>query len=109
MTDAGVPEGLEIETIFLVEVPYTPEARERRPAFRPAHLARIGRLIEEGVVIEAGGCADWSKAVLLIRAANEAEALALIEPDVYTSGGVWANPTATAFGRVVPSSRARGI
>jgi uncharacterized protein YciI len=84
-----LPEGVEIETIYLVEVPYTPEAPDRRPALRRRHLARIARLIGEGRVIEAGGCADFSKAVLLIRAADEAEALALIAEDVYTSGGVW--------------------
>jgi hypothetical protein len=53
-------------------------------------------------VIEAGGCADFSKAVLLIRAADAAAALALIEEDVYTRSGVWHLPTATAYGRVVP-------
>jgi uncharacterized protein YciI len=97
-----VPEGVEIETVYLVEVPYTADARERRPPLRPRHLSRIARLIREGRVIEAGGCADFSKAVLLIRAASEAEALRLIEEDVYTTGGVWHAPTACAYGRVVP-------
>lgn len=97
----GLPDGFTIETVFLVEVPYTPEAAERRPRHRHEHLARIARLIREGRVIEAGGCPDFSKAVLLIRAADAAEALRLIGEDVYTSGGVWHSPTATAFGRVV--------
>lgn len=99
MTD--LPEGVTIETVYLVEIPYTPEAQERRPAFRPEHLARIARLIREGRVIEAGGLGDFSKAVLLVRAASEAEALALIAEDVYTSGGVWHAPAATTYGRVV--------
>ena len=29
---SDLPEGVSIETVFLVEVPYTPEAPERRPA-----------------------------------------------------------------------------
>jgi uncharacterized protein YciI len=106
MTD--VPEGVAIETVYLVEVPYTPEAAERRPALRRQHLARIERLIREGRVIEAGGVTDFSKAVLLVRAASEAEALALIAEDVYTSGGVWHAPTARAFGRVVPDGGPAG-
>ena len=97
-----VPEDVQIETVWVVEVPYTPEAPERRPKLRRAHLTRIARLIREGVVIEAGGVADFSKAVLLIRANTEAEVLALIAEDVYTSGGVWHSPTARAYGRVVP-------
>lgn len=97
---SDVPEGVEIETVWLVEVPYTAEARRRRPAFRPEHLTRIVALQREGRVIEAGGCADFSKAVLLVRAADETAALHLIEEDVYTREGVWRAPTACAFGRV---------
>jgi uncharacterized protein YciI len=103
-----LPDDVEIETIYLVEVPYTPEARDRRPPLRREHVSRIARLIRAGRVVEAGGCADFSKAVLLIRAASEAEAVALIEEDVYTSGGVWHSPTARAYGRVVPARVAAG-
>jgi predicted enzyme related to lactoylglutathione lyase/uncharacterized protein YciI len=99
---SGIPDGIELETVYLVEVPYTLEAPGRRPAVRPAHLARIGRLIEQGVLIEAGGCADFSKAVLLVRAASEQAVLDLIDADVYTGAGVWSNPRITPFGRVVP-------
>jgi uncharacterized protein YciI len=99
-----VPEDVTIETVYLVEVPYTAEAMERRPEYRRRHLARIARLIREGRVIEAGGAADFSKAVLLVRASSEAEALALIAEDVYTSGGVWHEPTARPYGRVVPAA-----
>jgi uncharacterized protein YciI len=102
MTD--VPEGIEIENVFLVEVAYTPDAQERRPALRPRHLTRIARLMREGRLIEAGGCADFSKAVLIVRAASEEEAVALVEEDVYTSGGVWQSPRAVGYGRVVPTA-----
>ena len=98
---SDLPPGVHIEQVWLVEVPYTPDARERRPAFRVEHLSRLARLRAEGRVIEAGGTADFSKAVLLIRGANEAEILALIESDVYTSGGVWHSPTVVGYGRVV--------
>lgn len=103
MTD--LPDGVEIETVYLVEVPYTPQARERRPAHRPVHISRIADLIREGRVIEAGGCTDFSKAVLLMRVADEAEALRLIDEDVYTREGVWHSPTATPYGRVVIAGR----
>jgi uncharacterized tellurite resistance protein B-like protein/uncharacterized protein YciI len=98
---SDLPPGVRIEQVWLVEVPYTPEARERRPAFRVEHLSRLARLRAEGRIIEAGGAADFSKAVLLMRGADEAEILALIESDVYTTGGVWHNPTVVGYGRVV--------
>jgi uncharacterized protein YciI len=98
---AGVPEGVTVEWVWLVEVPYTSEAPARRPAHRPVHLERIARLKREGRIIEAGGCDDWSKAVILMRAESADEALAVIAEDVYTSSGVWHSPTARRYGRVV--------
>ena len=99
-----LPEGVRIEQIYLVEVPYTPEARERRPALRGQHLARILRLRLQDRIIEAGGTADFEKAVLLVRASSEDEVRALVEEDVYTSGGVWHSPRIVGYGRVVPES-----
>jgi uncharacterized protein YciI len=99
---SDLPPGVSIEPVWLVEVPYTAEAAERRPALRPQHVGRIAQLIRDGVVIEAGGAMDFSKALLLVRAASAEDAIALIEADVYTSGGVWHRPTAVPYGRVVP-------
>ena len=99
-----LPPGVRIEQVWLAEVPYTPEAPELRPAFRHQHLARIMRLRVQGRIIEAGGTADFAKAVLLIRASSEEEVLQLIAEDVYTTGGVWHNPTVVGYGRVVPES-----
>ena len=96
-----IPDGVTIETVWLVEVPYTPEAPERRPLHRQVHLGRIATLIRAGTVIEAGGAQDWSKAVLLMRGTTAADVLAIIDEDVYTLEGVWHSPTARAFGRVV--------
>ena len=103
-----LPDDVEIEALYVVEVPYTAEAPGRRPALRRQHVSRIARLIRDGRIVEAGGTADFHHAVLLIRAASEAEALALIEEDVYTSGGVWHSPVARPFGRVVPRPATSG-
>ena len=105
---SDLPEGVSIEPVFLVEAPYTAEAAERRPPLRPQHVGRIAQLIRDGIVIEAGGATDFSKAVLLVRAASAEEAISLIEADVYTAGGVWHSPTAVGFGRVVPEDLDRG-
>lgn len=97
-----LPDGVSIETIWIVEVPYAKDAKARRPRFRFDHLDRTRDLLREGRLIEAGGYLDFSTALLLVRASSEKEAIALVRNDVYTSGGVWTGEfRAREFGRVV--------
>jgi uncharacterized protein YciI len=97
-----IPEGLAVETIFVIEAPYAKDAADRRPAVRHEHLARIGRLFDDGRLIEAGGYADLSTAILLVKARSEAEALAMFRNDVYIKAGVWTGELrAKPFGRVI--------
>ena len=97
---AEIPDGLAIETIWVVEATYGPAAAERRPAVRHEHMTRLARLREAGTVLEAGGFIDMSASLLLIRAASEEEALALAREDVYTRAGVWTTLRARPMGRV---------
>jgi uncharacterized protein YciI len=91
--------GVEIESIWLVEATYAPEAAETRKPFRAEHLARIAHLRDAGVIIEAGAFPDVSASVVLLRAASEAEALAICRDDVYLRNGVWVELRARPFGR----------
>nr|MDP9482426.1 hypothetical protein [Chloroflexota bacterium] len=100
-----LPPGVRVETIYVVEATYGPEAERLRPVVRPEHLARIRRLLAEGRLIEAGGYLDLSAALLLVRASSEAEALDLIGDDVYLRSGVWTTLRARPFGRVVAEGR----
>jgi uncharacterized protein YciI len=97
----GIPEGLAIEPIWAIEATYGPDAAERRPAVRHEHLARIGRLRAAGTVVEAGGYADMSGSLILVRAADEESALAIMRDDVYLRSGVWTRLRARSLGRVV--------
>jgi uncharacterized protein YciI len=99
-----LPTGIEIEQIYVIEARYAPDAAETRPRYRLEHLTRIAALRDRGVVIEAGGHIDLSTALILCRAASEAEALALAEDDVYLRNGVWIEVRARPFGRVVRES-----
>lgn len=99
---SGLPPGVSIEEVYLVEVAYTAEAEERRPAARQEHLGRIAELMAAGRVIEAGGLLDFSRAILLVRVASAEEAIALFRDDVYVRKGVWEpRIAATPYGRVV--------
>ena len=99
-----IPDGVQVEKVWLVEAQYTPEAAERRPAVRVEHLTRIAELRRQGVFIEAGAYADsLSSSVILMRAESEEAALAVAQADVYVRSGVWGAINARPFGRVVSS------
>jgi uncharacterized protein len=98
---AGTPApGIAIEPVWLVEATYAPDAAETRKPFRAEHLARLMELRDAGVVIEAGAFPDVSASVVFLRAASEAEALAICRDDVYMRNGVWVEVRARPFGLV---------
>lgn len=104
MSDTEIPAGVEIEPVFLVEGRYSPDAAERRPAVRAAHITRIAELKRAGVIVEAGAYSDGQiSSLLVVRAENAAAALAVAHDDVYVSAGVWAEITARPFSRVTIS------
>jgi hypothetical protein len=96
-----IPADIAIETIFVVEATYGPDAAELRPRVRPEHLARIAELRDRGIVVEAGGYTDLSSALVLIRADSADAALAIARSDVYLRSGVWVEVRVKPFGRVV--------
>ncbi len=99
---SDIPAGVKIESVFLVEARYTPDAADKRPAVRAQHLANVVRLREEGTIIEAGAYSDGlTSSLLLVRASDAAAALAIARQDVYVKAGVWGDISARPFGRVV--------
>lgn len=89
-----------IELVWHVEATYAPDGAESRVPFRAEHLARLQRLKDDGVLVEAGAFTDVSATVLIVRAASEAEVTALVRDDVYMRNGVWVEVRVRAFGRV---------
>jgi uncharacterized protein YciI len=103
MSDQPVSAGLE--SVWFVEATYAPDAAEARVPFRAEHLAGVRARIAAGTYVEAGAYADLSASVVLVRAASEAEALAIVSDDVYLRNGVWVEVRARAFGRVTSADR----
>ena len=99
---SDIPAGVKVESVFLVEAQYTPDAAEKRPAVRAQHLSNVVRMREQGTIIEAGAYSDGlTSSVLLLRAPNAAAALAIARQDIYVKAGVWGEMSARPFGRVV--------
>jgi uncharacterized protein YciI len=105
---AELPPDITTETIWVIEGRYAPDAAELRRPYRAEHLARIARLRDEGVILEAGAFADMTSSMLLCRVASEEEAMALARDDVYLREGVWVEVRCRAFSRAIRSSEAAG-
>ena len=95
-----VATDITIELVWLVEATYAPDAAETRIPFRAEHLAGIEARKDAGIYVEAGAFADVSASLILVRAADEAEAIAIVSDDVYLRNGVWVEIRARQFGRV---------
>jgi uncharacterized protein YciI len=95
----GTPDFV-IETVWVIEATYAPDAAETRVPFRAEHLARAARLKRMGVIVEVGGFVDVSGAILVVRAASEDDALAIAREDPYTREGVWVELRARQLGRL---------
>lgn len=94
-----IPPNVVIEPIWLIEATFAPDAATRRTPVRTEHIIRIMALRDSGTIIEGGAFADMSGSLLLVRAADEQAALAIVQEDVYTLVGVWVELRARKFGR----------
>ncbi|MEO6207454.1 MAG: YciI family protein [Candidatus Limnocylindrales bacterium] len=90
-----------IESVWLVEATYAPDAAETRTPFRAEHLAGIEARKAAGTYVEAGAYIDVSSSLIIVRASDEAEAIAIVSDDVYMRNGVWVEVRARQFGRVI--------
>lgn len=97
---SDIPRDAIVEPIFVVEATYAPDAAETRVPFRPEHLAGIVSRLRSGRYVEAGAFPDMTASMILVRAADADEAIALVSDDVYMRNGVWVEVRARPFGRV---------
>ena len=101
MSDPTAPTTPTMETVWLVEATYAPDAAEARAPFRAHHLARAAGLKAAGTYVEVGAFLDVSSSIMLVRAESEAAALDVVRGDIYMANGIWVELRARPFGRVV--------
>ncbi len=99
-TPSDVPAAA-MESVWLIEATYAPDAAETRVPFRAEHLARAAALKASGVIVEIGAFLDVSSSIAIVRADSEAAALDIVRADVYVTNGIWVELRARPFGRVV--------
>jgi uncharacterized protein YciI len=89
-----------------------PESLERRLSARPAHLARLQSLVDDGRMILAGpfpaidspdpGPAGFSGSLIVAEFASLAEAQTWADADPFVAAGVYARVTVRPFKKVLP-------
>lgn len=106
----GKSSGYDSAMFYCILGTDAPDALPRRRELRPAHLARVAALREQGRVLLAGplpavdaqdpGPAGFAGSLIVAEFASLAEASAWAEADPYRSGGVWATLAVHPFLRV---------
>ena len=75
------PYAEAMSKIYAVEYRYVTDKDEEMAAVRPSHRAFNGRLADEGRLLAAGPYVGTHDALIVVRAEDEAGALALLEDD----------------------------
>jgi uncharacterized protein YciI len=88
--------------LFVIIGHDAPDARERRPAVRPAHLAYLDPVAKAGRVRIAGPLLDRSGSLIVLEAASLAEAWAVVARDPYVTEGIFNRVEVKPFEQVLP-------
>jgi uncharacterized protein YciI len=79
-----------------------PDAGERRPAVRPAHLAHLDPEAKAGRLRLAGPLLDTTGSLIVVEAASLADAWALVARDPYVTEGIFNRVEVKPFQQVLP-------
>ena len=82
-----------------------PEGEARRKIYRPAHLANMEPLDQQGRVILAGPLTDKTGSLIVIEADSLEEAERCAQQDPYTVNGVFERVEVHPFTQVFPKTR----
>lgn len=87
--------------IYAVEYHYVTDRDEEMATVRPSHRAFNAGLADEGSLIAAGPYVGTHDALIVVRAEDEAGALALLEDDPFQQRGFIAERSAREWNPVI--------
>jgi len=82
-----------------------PDGEARRKIYRPAHLAKMDPLDQQGRVVLAGPLTDKAGSLIVIEADSLDEAQKFAQEDPYTVNGVFERVEVHPFTQVFPKAR----
>ncbi len=90
--------------LFVIIGHDAPDGREKRPAIRPAHLAHLEPLAQQGRLLLAGPFTDGSGSLIVIDADSRAAVWEIVGRDPYVTGGVFNRVEVKPFVQVLPKT-----
>jgi uncharacterized protein len=79
-----------------------PDARDKRPQVRPAHLAHLEPLRQAGRVKLAGPLLDRTGSLIVLEADSLADAWSIVARDPYVTEGIFNSVEVKPFTQVLP-------
>ncbi len=80
-----------------------PDAKEKRPLHRPAHLAHLEPLAHAGKVVLAGPLLDGSGSLIVLDIDSAEEVWSLVARDPYVIHGIFGSVEVRPFKQVFPT------
>lgn len=90
-----------MSTIYAVEYAYVTDRDEEMAELRPTHRAFNQSLADQGRLLAAGPYVGTHDALIVVRAEDEADALALLEDDPFQQAGFIAKRTPRQWNPVI--------
>ena len=81
-----------------------PDAKEKRPQHRPAHLQHLEPLAKSGRLILAGPFSDGTGSLIVLEASSREAVWELVAGDPYVTNGVFNRVEVKPFIQVFPTS-----
>lgn len=81
-----------------------PDAKEKRPVHRPAHLEHLRPLSAAGRITLAGPLTDGSGSLIVLEADSREEAWGIVARDPYVVNGIFSTVELHPFLKVFPES-----
>ncbi len=88
--------------LFIIIGHDAPDAKEKRPQHRPAHLQHLEPLVQAGQIILAGPFTDASGSLIVVEAASRAAVWEMVARDPYVIHGVFNRVEVKPFLQVFP-------
>ena len=92
--------------LFVIIGHDAPDAKEKRPQQRPAHLAHLDPLSQAGRVLLAGPFTDGSGSLIVIEAESREAVWKIVSADPYVTSGVFNRVEVKPFLQVFPKPKA---
>jgi uncharacterized protein YciI len=92
----------EAPTLFVIIGYDAPDAKEKRPLHRPAHLQHLEPLSQAGQVVLAGPFTDGSGSLIIVDLPSRAAVWEVVARDPYVTNGIFNRVEVKPFTQVLP-------